>query len=553
MPLAFMLLVAGCARGLPPSPPPARRRRPRQPSAPAPALRRDPRPQPATRRDLADRRRDRPARGARRRRPGRRRRAARPRLRAPPTGPRDRRSVPLRAGGRRLRDGPEAGTRRRPGPGRDRRAAARQSTSSPRRSTPAAQAVALSPNLAAARAVVVDALVELGRYDEADAAAGEMLAIRADLSTLARVSYVAELHGKLDVALSAMRQAAATPGLAPENVAFVDALLGNLLVYTGDPDGRRGRVRAGPRARARRTPRRSPGRAGWRSGPATSTGRSPCSSGPRTSCRCPNTSSPWPRPRPRPAEPTTRRATSSSPAPRSSSSRPAGVIVDLELALFEADHGDPAAALELAEAGYAATPTVRAADALGLGAPPPRPRRGGEDVARTRRSGWARATRSCATTPARSPRRSATSRARAATSSWRSRRTRASRRPGPRRPVGSSTRCPTDPARSVDSSNRRGRCASATTAPDGGRDPFSCTRPRRASGRSEDPPPRHQGRQSCPHDQGSPASPAPCSSRRHPSRVSSRPATGRRRSSRAIPPRTTRTCTRSSVRTIRTA
>ena len=63
------------------------------------------------------------------------------------------------------------------------------------------QAVALSPNLAAARAVVVDALVELGRYDEAEAAAGEMLAIRADLSTLARVSYIAELHGKLDVAL----------------------------------------------------------------------------------------------------------------------------------------------------------------------------------------------------------------------------------------------------------------------------------------------------------------------------------------------------------------
>ena len=41
-----------------------------------------------------------------------------------------------------------------------------------------------------------------------------------------------------------------------------------------------------------------------------------------------------------------------------------GVIVDVELALFEADHGDPAAALELAKAGYAATPTVRAADAL---------------------------------------------------------------------------------------------------------------------------------------------------------------------------------------------
>ncbi len=42
-----------------------------------------------------------------------------------------------------------------------------------------------------------------------------------------------------------------------------------------------------------------------------------------------------------------------------------GVVVDLDLALFEADHGDATTALMLAEAAYAATPTVRAADALG--------------------------------------------------------------------------------------------------------------------------------------------------------------------------------------------
>ena len=42
-----------------------------------------------------------------------------------------------------------------------------------------------------------------------------------------------------------------------------------------------------------------------------------------------------------------------------------GVVVDLDLALFEADHGDAATALELAEAAYATAPTVRAADALG--------------------------------------------------------------------------------------------------------------------------------------------------------------------------------------------
>jgi tetratricopeptide (TPR) repeat protein len=42
-----------------------------------------------------------------------------------------------------------------------------------------------------------------------------------------------------------------------------------------------------------------------------------------------------------------------------------GVAVDLELALFEADHGDPSRALELAEAAWDRTPTVRAADAVG--------------------------------------------------------------------------------------------------------------------------------------------------------------------------------------------
>jgi Flp pilus assembly protein TadD len=42
-----------------------------------------------------------------------------------------------------------------------------------------------------------------------------------------------------------------------------------------------------------------------------------------------------------------------------------GVVVDLELALFEADHGDPATALSLAQEVYVDRPTIRAADALG--------------------------------------------------------------------------------------------------------------------------------------------------------------------------------------------
>jgi hypothetical protein len=43
----------------------------------------------------------------------------------------------------------------------------------------------------------------------------------------------------------------------------------------------------------------------------------------------------------------------------------AGVNSDVELALFEADHGDAERAVELARQAWAAAPSVRSADALG--------------------------------------------------------------------------------------------------------------------------------------------------------------------------------------------
>lgn len=41
-----------------------------------------------------------------------------------------------------------------------------------------------------------------------------------------------------------------------------------------------------------------------------------------------------------------------------------GVVIDLELAVFEADHDDPARAVHLAEAAHADRRTVHPADAL---------------------------------------------------------------------------------------------------------------------------------------------------------------------------------------------
>ena len=224
-------------------------------------------------------------------------------------------------------------------------------------------AVKLSPNLASARAVVVDALVELGRYREADTAAEEMLATGTDLSTLARVSYLAELHGKLDIALNAMRMAAKTPGLVAENVAFVDALLGNLLVYTGDPVGAADSYRHALAL----VPAHAPSLAGEA---RLAVGAGDLAAAIPLFQRAADIL-PLPEYVIALADAQTAAGLTADAARNVKLARAeiqlfqgTGVVVDLDLALFEADHGDPARALGFAETAYKATPTVRAADAL---------------------------------------------------------------------------------------------------------------------------------------------------------------------------------------------
>lgn len=213
------------------------------------------------------------------------------------------------------------------------------------------QAAELSPSLASAWAVVVDALVELGRYDEADVAAGEMLAVRSDLSTLARVSYLAELRGKLDVALYAMQLAAKTPGLAPENVAFVESLLGNLLVYTGDPTGAADAYR---RALAL-VPAHAPSLAG-EARLAVGAGNLDAALAlfQRAADILPLPEYAIALAEAQTAAGLTEDATRNLKLARATIQlfQGSGVGVDLDLALFEADHGEPANALKFAEGAY---------------------------------------------------------------------------------------------------------------------------------------------------------------------------------------------------------
>ena len=97
-------------------------------------------------------------------------------------------------------------------------------------------AVGRSPHKAAAYGVVVDALTELGRYDEAVAALQRMVDLRPDQTSYARVSFARELHGDLRGAIAAMRDAldAAPPGR--EGTEWTRVQLGNLLFSGGDLD-----------------------------------------------------------------------------------------------------------------------------------------------------------------------------------------------------------------------------------------------------------------------------------------------------------------------------
>lgn len=91
------------------------------------------------------------------------------------------------------------------------------------------------PASADALAVLVDAQVEMGLYDEAEASLQRMLDLRPGLPALARASYLRELHGDVAGAIEAMIRAEAA-GSRPDDVANVAALLGDLHFLQGDVD-----------------------------------------------------------------------------------------------------------------------------------------------------------------------------------------------------------------------------------------------------------------------------------------------------------------------------
>jgi tetratricopeptide (TPR) repeat protein len=219
------------------------------------------------------------------------------------------------------------------------------------------RARAAQPDLVDVSAVLVDAEVELGMYGAAERELQSMVDRKPNLAAYARVSYFRELHGDVAGAAAAMKLAVSAGGPALENVAYVSALLGELERQLGHPrSARRAFERAlvsvpgfpaaeqglarldGSIERRRRIVEKLPlpeyviglGEAELAAGRTSEGRRDLALIG---------------------AEEKLLRA--------------AGVNTDVELAVYEADHGSPARAVSLARRAWAEAPSVRAADALG--------------------------------------------------------------------------------------------------------------------------------------------------------------------------------------------
>jgi pentatricopeptide repeat protein len=98
----------------------------------------------------------------------------------------------------------------------------------------AEQAQAVNPFRAAILGIMVDGYVEQGRYDEAVTTLQKMVDLRPDLQSYSRISYLRELHGDVDGAIEAMQ--AATTSAAPntEDWRWTMTQLGNLYFNRGD-------------------------------------------------------------------------------------------------------------------------------------------------------------------------------------------------------------------------------------------------------------------------------------------------------------------------------
>jgi pentatricopeptide repeat protein len=226
------------------------------------------------------------------------------------------------------------------------------------------QALAIAPGVVRIYGVIVDALVELGRYGEAEKTLQRMVDLKPNLSSYARVSYFRELNGDLDGAVEAMRLAVSAGGDAPENFAYVQTLLGKLEFERGQLDAAERSYRiALSRYRAY-----APAQAGLARVDAARGDLG------RAIRRFRGVVTRLPLPEYAIALGETELAAGRRAAARDDLALVAveqrllsrnGVNADAELSLYEANHGSPQRGVETARRLWNQAPSVRSADALG--------------------------------------------------------------------------------------------------------------------------------------------------------------------------------------------
>jgi tetratricopeptide (TPR) repeat protein len=228
----------------------------------------------------------------------------------------------------------------------------------------ALRAHALAPAVVSPLGAIVDGEVELGRYTAAARSLQQMIDEQPSLSSYSRASYLRELHGDLPAAIDDMQRAVSAGGGVPENVAYVQTLLAGLQFASG----RVGLAERTARQALYLVPGYVPTQAQLAQDLAAD-GRLPSAI---RLLRGAIARLPLPQYVVQIGE-TELAAGRRSDARRDFALvgveerllRANGVNTDVDLALFEAGHGNPRRGVVLARRAWAEAPSVRSADALG--------------------------------------------------------------------------------------------------------------------------------------------------------------------------------------------
>ncbi len=228
----------------------------------------------------------------------------------------------------------------------------------------AEQAQALNPDRALIYGVLGDALVELGEYPQAVAIVQRMVDLRPDLSSYARVSYLRELHGDIPGAVDAMQRAVRAGGPAAENAAWSQTQLALLYFNQGDLVRAEAELRATLSLHGGYIPaqvalaRVHAARGEWEPALLLLRHAVEVMPLPEYAILLGDVYRAADRPDEAAAQDALVRA-------MAQLQRTGGMAVDLEMALFEADHGgEPTAVMAQARQAYLDRPSIHGADAL---------------------------------------------------------------------------------------------------------------------------------------------------------------------------------------------